>query len=495
MSHPSLRASARVIAEKIRARVWSSREVVDAHIAVIERVNPTLRAVVRDRFALARAEADRADRLVESSNPADLGALHGVPCTIKEAFALEGMPNSSGLLARRHVIADRDAVAVARLRAQGAIPLGVTNVSELCMWYESDNRVYGRTGSAFAPDRTCGGSSGGEGAIVGAGGSPFGLGSDVGGSIRIPAFFNGVYGHKPSGGCVPGTGQYPMAHGSARTMLATGPICRDAEDLDLLLSVLRGPDGEDDACVPMEARDPDSVPMASLRVLLVDEPAPLRASAPLRAAVERAGHLLARQGARVERRSVPELRRAIEIWAATLSSSGGPSYTELLGQGRPVRAGREFLKGLFGRSEFTLPSSVLALLEKIPALKGEAAARVIDAGRALRRSLDALLGDDGVMIFPPHARTAPPHGRPLWTPLQWGHTAIVNALALPATAAPMGFDDDMVPLGVQIIGAHGRDHLCMATAIALQHATGRWAPPPWTTPATPKEPHDVIAAG
>ncbi len=495
MSHPSLRASARVIAEKIRARVWSSREVVDAHIAVIERVNPTLRAVVRDRFALARAEADQADRAVERGAVEPLGLLHGVPCTIKEAFALTGMPNSSGLLARRHVVADRDAVTVERLRAQGAIPLGVTNVSELCMWYESDNRVYGRTGSAFAPDRTCGGSSGGEGAIVGAGGSPFGLGSDVGGSIRIPAFFNGVYGHKPSGGCVPGTGQYPMAHGSARTMLATGPLCRDAEDLDLLLSVLRGPDGQDDACVPMARRDLSEVPIESLRVYLVDEPAPLRASAPLRAAVERAGELLARRGARVERRAIPELRRAVEIWAAMLSAAGGPSFTELLGQGRPVRAGREFLKGLVGRSEFTLPATALALIEKIPALKGEAAERVIESGRALRRSLDALLGDEGVLLFPPHARTAPPHGRPLWTPLQWGHTAIINALALPATAAPMGFDDEMIPLGVQIIGAHGRDHVCIAAAIALQEANGRWAPPPWTNTTKNEVSHDVIAAG
>src|SRR5207253_4609005 len=113
------------------------------------------------------------------------------PCTIKESIALTGMPHTAGLVARKGTLAGADAPTVARLRAAGAIPLGVTNTSELCMWMESNNRVYGRTGSAYDPSRTAGGSSGGEGAIVGAAGAPFGLGSDIGGSIRMPAFFNG----------------------------------------------------------------------------------------------------------------------------------------------------------------------------------------------------------------------------------------------------------------------------------------------------------------
>lgn len=487
MEHPSLRASAQSIARHIRAGEWSSRAVVDAHIAVIQRVNPTINAVVAERFERARSEADEADRRVARDGAEGLPRLHGVPCSIKESFALEGMPNSAGLVARKNVVADRDSVTVARLRAHGAIPLGVTNTSELCMWLESDNRVYGRTGSAFAPDRTSGGSSGGEGAIVGAGGAPFGLGSDIGGSIRMPAFFNGVFGHKPSGGRVPGSGQYPPAHGEARRMLATGPITRRAEDLALLLALLEGPDGEDDTCEPMPSRDPSQLALSSLRVFVVDEPAPLRASKDLRDAVERAGELLAKQGARVERKSIPAFNDAIELWAATLSAAGGPTFSELLGGGRPVRGGIEFIKGLFGRSEFTLPASGLAFLEKLPALFGDKTVEGVRAARALRASLDELLGDDGVLLFPPHARRAPKHGTPIWMPIQWGHTAVFNATQLPVTAVPMGLDRDGVPLGVQVVAAHGRDHVSIAVALALEEATGGWSPPRWTQ----GEPHVI----
>ena len=212
----------------------TSRAVVEAHIARIEAVNPTINAVVAKRYDDARAEADAADaRMAAAARPDEALRCRylGVPCTIKECFALTGMPQSSGLVARKGVVASDDATTVARMRAAGAIPLGVTNVSELCMWYESNNRVYGRTNNPYDPSRIVGGSSGGEGAIIGAGGSPFGLGSDVGGSIRMPAFFNGVFGHKPTGGLVPGSGQYPEAHGEGARIVATGPLARRAADL------------------------------------------------------------------------------------------------------------------------------------------------------------------------------------------------------------------------------------------------------------------------
>jgi fatty acid amide hydrolase 2 len=140
---------------------------------------------------------------------ASLPPLHGVPCTIKECFALVGHAADVGLPARVGLRPSADAPAVTRLRDAGAIPVGVTNVSELCMWMESFNRVYGRTNNPYDPSRIVGGSSGGEGAIVGSGASLFGLGSDVGGSIRMPAFFNGVFGHKCSAGLIPNSGQYP----------------------------------------------------------------------------------------------------------------------------------------------------------------------------------------------------------------------------------------------------------------------------------------------
>ena len=240
---PLLLASAQQLARQIRQREVTSEQVVGAHIAYLRRVNPRLNAIVHDRYEAALREARLADQ--RTAEGGELPPLHGVPCTIKECFAFEGMPHTSGLMARRGRVATADAPAVARLRAAGAIPLGVTNLSELCMWMESNNRVYGRCHNPYDLGRTAGGSSGGEGAVVGAGGSPFGLGSDVGGSIRMPAFFNGVFGHKPSPGLVPSSGQHPPAYGRIWRYAVTGPICRRAEDIYPLMRVLSGPHDSD----------------------------------------------------------------------------------------------------------------------------------------------------------------------------------------------------------------------------------------------------------
>lgn len=479
MEHESLKASATQIAEKIRRREWTSRSVVDAHIAKIVAVNPVLNAVVAQRFEQARAEADAVDAKLDAGFDGEIPAFYGVPCTIKEAIGVEGMPITSGLLARRGRTSAVDSSVVARLRAAGAIPLGVTNVSELCMWMESNNFVYGRTNNAYKLDRTCGGSSGGEGAIVGVGASPFGLGSDIGGSIRMPAFFNGVFGHKPSGAMVPLTGQFPVPSGRARRMHATGPLCRRAEDLYPLLKILAGPDGQDPDCVEVPLSDPKTVRIDRLRVIIADEPSPMFASDSLRETVQKTANALAAMGATIERRPLPRLRKSLEIWAACMGAAGGPSFSSMLGEGTPVRGGIEFLKGLFGRSNYTVPASGLAFIEKLPELLPDTSSKSLAETQALREELDNLLGDDGVLLFPPHARVAPKHGRALMVPVRFGFTAVFNAVELPVTAVPCGFDDEGVPLGVQVVGAYGRDHLTIATAMALETACGGWVSPGW----------------
>ena len=249
--------SALELAAAIRERKLTAREVVDAHIALIEERNAAVNALVATRFDAARAEADEADRLLGSRRGRkDPPPLLGVPCTIKESFAVAGMPHTSGSVARRELVAERSATAVERLVAAGAIPLGVTNTSELTLWIESDNRVWGRTNSAYDPGRTAGGSSGGEGAAIGSGFAPFGLGTDIGGSIRLPAFFNGVFGHKPSGALVPHTGHYPFPNDRGSFLLGSGPLARRAEDLMPLLRTIAGPDGIDSDGPRRRARRP-----------------------------------------------------------------------------------------------------------------------------------------------------------------------------------------------------------------------------------------------
>ncbi|HEX8951616.1 MAG TPA: amidase family protein, partial [Polyangia bacterium] len=455
----------------------TSADAVEAHVDRIRAVNPRLNAVVAERFQAAREEARRADEQTRTTPKAKLPPLHGVPCTIKEAFALTGMPNSGGLVSRSGVRATSDATTVSRLRAAGAIPLGVTNTSELCMWYESNNRVYGRTNNPYDPSRIVGGSSGGEGAIIGAGGSPFGLGSDVGGSIRMPAFFNGVFGHKPTGGLVPGSGQYPCAKGEAARIVATGPLARRAEDLWPLLQLLAGPDGVDEGATAMALGDPAAVRLDRLTVVDVEDNGVNPVHPELKAAQARVVDALARAGARVRRTRFAALRRSFEIWAATLAAADGQSFSVLLGNGRRTRGALELAKWAVRRSPHTLPAIGLAMLERVNHLAPRRAARAVELGRALRREIVDVLGDFGVMLYPSYVSPAPRHYKPLWPPFNFVYTAIVNAMELPATQVPLGLGTGGLPLGVQIIAGPGRDHLGIAVAELLERELGGWVPP------------------
>ncbi len=473
-----LNSSATNLAAMIKARQVTSTELVDAYIQRIQAVNPRLNAVVATRYQLARQEAADADKATQESKPEKLPPLHGVPCTIKEAFGLIGMPNTSGLVSRKGTIAKTDATAVARLRGAGAIPLGVTNISELCMWMESHNRVYGRTNNPYDQSRTAGGSSGGEGSIVGSGASPFGLGSDIGGSIRMPAFFNGVFGHKPTGGLVPGTGQFPDAENEARRYLTTGPLTRHSEDLMPLLRIIAGPDGVDGECRPFELGDPDAVDISSLNVINVPTNGAIRVDSDLRHAQREAASTLRARGANVRSDRFPALKNSLFIWSAMLSAAEDSSYRSRLGQGEPVSALKELLKWTLRRSQHTLPSIGLALIEQVPEkLPSTMNQKYIEAGAALRQELIDVMGDNGVILFPSYASPAPKHRKALWPPIKWMYTAIFNVLEFPVTQVPLGLNNQGVPLGVQVVGAPGNDHITIAVAKALESDMGGGVPP------------------
>ncbi len=470
-----LTLSATRLASLVRTRTFSSRQVVDVHIAQIEDVNPALNAVVRRRFGEARAEADAADAAVrKAAEEGTLDALppfHGVPCTIKECFALTGMPRTAGLVANRGNLSVHDAISVARLRAAGAIPLGITNVSELCMWMESNNKVYGRTNNPYDLGRTVGGSSGGEGAIIGAGGSPFGLGSDIGGSIRMPAFFNGVFGHKPTGGLVDNSGQLPPSPPGVQTYLTTGPLARRAEDLAPLLRVLAGPD-----TVALRQR-PEEVDLSRLRVVTVEHDGRNPVDESLREAQARAAGALASLGAHVESARIPGLRDAFDIWSAMLDAANGPSFSSLLGSGKPIRVGRELGRWARGASDHTFPALALALVEKLPPHFPARSRGFVERGHALRKEVCDLIGPGGVLLFPTYPTMAPRHVEPIVTMFRWVYTAIFNVLEVPVTAVPLGLSAKGLPLGVQVAATHGNDHLTIAVALELERAFGGWTPP------------------
>ncbi|MFV8749465.1 amidase [Nannocystaceae bacterium ST9] len=481
-SRDPLLMSAFELAAAIRAGETSSREVVGAHVEHARRVNPAINAIVVDRYSQALHEAELADARIAATPAAErerLPALWGVPCTVKESFAFEGMPNTAGLVARQGQIAGEDATCVARLKQAGAICIGLTNVSELCMWMESSNRVYGRSNNPYDPRCIVGGSSGGEGAIVGAGASPWGLGADIGGSIRMPAFFCGVFGHKPTGGLVPGTGMHPLAENEALRYLATGPIARRAGDLMPLLRLLAGPDGRDGGCLELEIGELDEVDPRALEVTLVESNGKIPVDDEMLEALERAGEVLERAGARVTRRAMPEFGRAYAWWSAMLSDASEVSFKQLLGEGQAIPVGRELLRWIVGRSPHTLPALALAAMEDVwPFVPSEQQLRtVIAEGLAFRARLHEQLGRRGLILYPSHPRPAPRHHAPLLRPFDWSYTAIFNVMELPVTQVPMGLGRAGVPLGVQVVAGHACDHVSIAVANLLERETGGWVLP------------------
>ena len=479
MSAPVYESSAGRLARSIREGHLTSSEVVEAHIDRIRRVNPVINAVVEERFDEALKEATVADERTRSSDPEELPPLHGVPCTVKEVFAFPGMRQTAGMVARRDHVASEEATAVTRLREAGAIIMGTTNVSELCMWMETTNKVYGRTRNAYDPARIAGGSSGGEGAIVGAGASPFGLGADIGGSIRMPSFFNGVFGHKATGGLVPGTGQFPSPENEALRYNCTGPIARRAEDLMPLLRILAGPDGVDTACHEQELGDPASVDVSGLRVVDVRGNGFRRISPELDAAQERAAQGLASIGCDVRRARIASLKRSLDMWAAMMADAADTTFADHLYGDTAHRPVRELGRLALRRSDHTLPAVALTILERAADRMPKRTQHFVEQGRALADEIEDFVGDHGVMLFPSYTSVAPKHNAPLFPPVNWVYTAVFNIAQVPVTQVPLGLNDQGLPLGVQVVGARGQDHLTIATALKLEKLFGGWRMPPF----------------
>ena len=443
-------------------------------------MNPTINAIARDRFDEARREAREADELFARVGADGVPAFHGVPCTIKETFMLTGMPNSAGLFARRNTISNADAVTVQRIRRAGAIPLGVTNTSEAAMWVESVNKVYGRTNNAYDPSRIAGGSSGGEAAVIAAGGSPFGLGSDIGGSIRGPCFFNGIFGHKATGGLVPNSGQFPAIENRGVKMLVAGPLARRAEDLMPLLRILAGPDGVDGSCVPMDLRDEKSVELAGRKLINVADNGVLEVSSELREAQQKVTSALVERGMVLEHRRFGALKRQFEIWSATMDAERDVPFGSILSEGKRLYPGLELAKWLVGASDHTAMAILTALVDPIPQLMPAARARSLELRAGLRERLLEALGDDGVMLYPTYVTTAPRHNWPalqaLFLRMPFAYTGIFNTLEFPATQVPLGLDREGLPLGVQVISRPGNDHVTIAVAEELERSFGGWVP-------------------
>lgn len=454
------------LAGAIRRGDVSPLEAVDFYIRRIEAVNPKLNAVVANRYDDARREAKA---LAEKQTPPDGSQpLWGVPFTVKEAIATRGAPHTSGSLYRKGIIAKDDAEVVARLRAAGGIPIASTNISEMCMWFESDNLVYGRTNNPYNQERIPGGSSGGEGSIHGAGGAPFGIGSDVGGSIRMPAFFCGIFGHKCTGGLVPVTGQAPEPRGEVRRYCTVGPMTRFAEDLSPLLELMSGGDYR---------HSDERTEFSDVWVCEgLSFPVP-KASGEQLDALWRAADAFARQGARIHEFSPSRFGNAFLIWSAMLHEGGNPEFARVMTEGGDPNLVDETIRFATGRRRHTLPALALAIVERTFGKLGNMKP-LVETGLRVRDEFEKTLGSGGILLMPTHPRPAPAHGAPVRRPIDFAYTGILNVLEAPATAVPLGLGAEGLPLGIQVASRRGNDRLTLAAAEFLEEVFGGWVPPP-----------------
>jgi amidase len=327
-----IRASATHTARAIRSGEVSSESVVSASLEQIDAIDPRLNAVVQRTGVAALQRAREADAAL--ARGVVWGPLHGVPMTIKDSFETAGVVTTAGTKGLESYPPDRDASVVARLRAAGAILLGKTNVPEITLRFATDNYVYGRTSNPYDLRRTPAGSSGGAAAIVAACGSPFDIGSDTGGSIRLPAHFCGIAGLKPTAGRVPRTGHIPSLDlRTTEAFTQVGPLARRVEDLSLILilTIIAGPDGLDPAVVAMPLRDPATLALAELRVAHYTDlgiaPAP---SAETSEAVRAVAVALADLGASVKEEQPPGVTETQRLWREISVADGGAGVRRLL---------------------------------------------------------------------------------------------------------------------------------------------------------------------
>ncbi len=454
------------LAGAIRARELSACDVVEVHLARIAAENPRLNAIVTLDAAGARERARAADQALARGEL--WGPLHGVPFTLKDSHSTAGMRTTVGHPSFEHHVPVEDGAVAARLKAAGGILLGKTNVPPLLMRAQTDNAIFGCTSNPWDLARTAGGSSGGSAAAVAAGLVPFDIGSDMTGSIRIPASYCGVFGFKPTSNRVPGTGHIPPLPGMPRPerfMAASGPLARSVQDLELIMRVLAGPDGRDIEVAPVPWRD--AVPRAprSLRIAYLTAFPDVPTARDVRACVARVVDALAREGAIVEERdpgfAIPALNEAWRAFMPVLTSA----LAELMGAAPPA-----------GPKDAQVVSYVDAL-------------RVLDRREALVVAADALFADFDAFLSPATIATAFPHSPPR-TPIPVDEAQVDSRFVdhylypwsftgHPAVVLPAGLGSDGLPIGVQLVARRFGDEDLLAVASAVSELIGGFrAPPP-----------------
>ncbi len=455
--------SATDLAAAIANRQLSVREVIEAFLGRIEAANPAVNAVTAVLAADARGAAAAADRAVDEGEP--LGPLHGVPFTVKENIDLYGTATTHGVRAFAGAMPRLDAPAPARLKAVGAIPIGRTNMPEFGARWHTDNALHGATRNPWHPDRTPGGSSGGEAAAIASGMTPLGLGNDLGGSLRIPAHCCGIAALKPTTGRI--------AHASsiepldpvlaAQLMLVQGPMARHVRDLRVAYEVMAGTDPRDPYSVPAPTQ---GAPLPSpVRVAVVTDPEGLGVDAAIAAGVRAAADALADAGYDMVEAEPPELAEASAVWPILARAEGAAAKLAALA---PLLSDAS--------------RRVLSLVSELDEITPEAVAQGYVRRHAAARAWSQFQEEHPLILGP--AMTRPPFAvgddlvsvdslREIQSSLRF--VVALSTLGLPAVVVPTGVSAGL-PTAVQVSGGRYREDVCLDAAEVIERRLGTSGP-------------------
>lgn len=496
------------LAKRITAGDFSAYDVVESHIRRIEAVNPQLNAIVIPLFDQARAQAKEADK--KHARGEWLGPLHGVPVTIKEQYRVAGTQTTLGVTNKIGNVYNDEGPLVSALRQAGAIILGKTNIIQTLAGWECDNHVYGRSNNPWDLTRTPGGSSGGEGAIISAGGAALGLAGDFGGSTRIPAHFCGVHGLKPTSGRLTNDDFAPnlLGYGQEAFIPQPGPIARNVNDLILAMRIFAETSQTltHDLVPPVPWPDPKQVQVEGMRIGFYTDNGYFLASPAIRRAVQEAATALQERGATIAPFTPPDAAEAVRIFLGGASAGGGKDYQQLLGDEKPIAQ----VAGLF-RGFSPAPTFVMSIVQKLLATRGqhylanmvslmgprttEKYWDIVEARTDYRARFHRLLDEGGfdAILCPPAALPALTHGSSehLFPAISYAFT--YNVLGAPAgvvsvsrvrpgeesdrtvskdmtdiTAQQVEQDSAGLPVGVQVVSRHWREDIVLTVMAELE---------------------------
>lgn len=467
--------SATELAQLIRHKKLKSYDVVKAFFDRTVQINPDLNAIVDGPFKEALDKANALDKRLEANEVTDEEFANkpflGVPFTTKDSTSVASKLLTLGLISRKNERATDDAECVRLMKASGAIIIATTNVPEVNKWIETRNMLIGKTNNPYDLRRSVGGSSGGEASIIAACGSAFGLGTDIGGSIRIPAFNCGIFGHKPTTNVVNTRGCTFRTGNEDSTMVVAGPMTRHARDLMPILKVIADPKMTESLKLNQH------VDIKKLRYFYIPsnnmpQCNPINQDAQ-QLMFKLRQHFNKLTGVEVQLAKLPGIEISGKMWRYWMTQEPA-NFNLLLGNGAVLNPFVELFKKIIGQSEFTM-AAIYGLIDSLRPKENERLIR--EATDVCKKALKEMLGDDGVLFYHSSPRTAPFHYYPLIKFMDFNYFSIFNVLHVPVTQVPMGLNQNGMPMGIQVVAAEMNDRLCIAVAEELERSFGGWVPP------------------